>query len=202
MNFKDAYKYDMDNCSSSTSLEKLKEYEKQDERRRDRKALPILLSIIFTALLCWWLSSERVEHISNTYEGFIVHAKEGSDAKTMDKPVVKIVGTITYHDKIFNNIAAIDIVITLTDSSGTVYYNHEHKLTIPEYEYTDFIPLGYWYYNTETEQMDSIFSGYLYFTENFEEIVFATRDQEFYFAGPAKSQEEALEILRYWFPKV
>ena len=135
-------------------------------------------------------------------EGFIIQAKEDSNSQTIDKPVVKIVGTITYDDKIFNDIAAIDIVITLTDSSGTVYYNHEHKLTMLKAEYTDFIPLGYWYYNTETEQMDSIFSGYLYFTENFEEIVFAMRNQEFYFAGPAKSQEEALKILRYWFPNV
>jgi len=202
MNFRDAYKLDMDSYSSSTSVEKLKEYERKEERRRDRKALPILLAIIFTGLLCWWLSSERVENISNTYEGFIVQAKEGFDRQTIDNPVLKIEGAITYDDKIFNDIAAIDIVITLEDSSGKIHYNHKHKVTVSDSDDMDFMPLAYWNYNTELEEWDSIVSGYLFFTENFEEIVFVLGDNEFYFAGPAKSEEEAMKILRYWFPMV
>ncbi len=79
----------MDTYSSSTSLEKLKEYAVEEERRRDRKALPVLFGIILAGLLCWWLTSEREEHISNIYEGFIVQSSEYFNTEAIENLLLK-----------------------------------------------------------------------------------------------------------------
>lgn len=198
MNFKDAYKQDLDYYGSSTSAEKLKEYAMQEERRRDLKALPVLFGIILIGLICWWLSLDREEYISNTYEGIVIQY----DDEGLEGYIAKIDGTITYDDKIFDDISAIDILVTLEDSSGNIVYEQKTSCTISEpSSELDFIVLCYTLFEPEPNfKLDTILTGYLYFTKDFEEIFLMVKDSDIHFAGPAKNTDEAMKICRYWFP--
>ena len=105
MNFKDAYKEELELYNPEASAERLKEIKRQEERRKDKKAIPYFIGAILIVLFIWWICSERTEEISKTYEGYIfansnTFGKDDIIDTPMDALTLTVKGNVIYSSKI------------------------------------------------------------------------------------------------------
>lgn len=206
MNFKDAYKEELELYNPEASAERLKEIRRQEERRKDIKAIPYFIGAILLVLFIWWLCSEKTVNVSKTYEGYFVSDEylidkyEGTIPKEPFNITVK--GDVTYSSKLSKKIVYLDLTVTLKDKDNNIILNYCDSSSCDFGDSKDgFIGLLEYLFEND-EYIGTNFIGNLYFTEDFNEFVLYLFDDfdlyghkgTYYFAAPAKNQREAYEI--------
>lgn len=198
MNFKDAYQQEMNDFCSSSSMERRKEFQRQEERMKDRKALRVILIFVIIGLILWWLSTEREESFTKTYNGVIFEVstsditsyKMGNDY--INNPTLTVKCTAVYPSKLSKTISYINFDIKLTDEKGILYFSSHG--TLSSFDSYFFSPL----YNTiwipDEHTIDIDPTGFLYMSKDIKDIILFCEDETIVFIGPANSDEEAEKI--------
>ena len=208
MNFKDAYKEELELYNPEASAERLKEIKRQEERRKDKKAIPYFIGAILIVLFIWWLCSERTEEISKTYEGYIfansnTFGKDDIIDTPMDALTLTVKGNVTYSSKISKKIVSMELTITLKDKNGNILFENYDSST-GELGDKDSCSHGIIELVFENEEyVDTNFLGEISFYDNFENatlylfenVVLYGKDGPWAFAAPANSVEGAYNLF-------
>lgn len=200
MNFKEMDNQETELYNPEASAERLKEIMRQEERRKDKKAIPYFIGVILLGIFIWWLCTERTEEISITHTGYFFADSDSFNKSNLmeastEPLALTVEGKVTYSSKISKKIVYLDLTVTLKDSNGNVVfegsgggncqfgYDGKGSVWMREYIYEDdgisnFIDLGN-----------------LCFTKDFKEVYLRIEEGTLYFAAPATSVEEAYEIF-------
>ena len=206
MNFKDAYKEEMELYNPEASVSRLKKYKRQEELKNDIKAIPYFIGAIILVLFIWWLFSERTVEISKTYEGYFISDEnllnKNEDTIPEDAHTLTVTGDVTYSSKLSKKIVALHLTVTLKDKNGNIIleYTDECSCDFGDSQY-GVIGLGEWRLK-DGAYTDHVTLGLVYFHEDFNEfIMYLFEDTTLYgnkgpyfFAAPADNASEAYEI--------
>ncbi len=198
MNFKDAYQQEMNDFCSTSSMERRKEFERQEERVKDRKALRVILIFVIIGLFVWWLSTEREENFTKTYNGVIFEVsssditsyKMGNDY--INNPTLTVKCTAVYPSKLSKTISYINVDIRLTDEKGILYFSSHG--TLSGFDSYFFSPLSNTIWIPDEHTVDIQTTGFLYMSKDLKDIILFCEDKKIVFIGPATSDEEAEKI--------
>ena len=206
MNFKDAYKEELELYNPEASAERLKEIKRQEERRKDIKAIPYFIGAILLVLFIWWLCSERTEKISKTYEGYFVSDEylitKNECSIPEDAHTITVAGDVTYSSKLSKKIVALYLTVTLKDKNGKIIFEYTKKSTCDFGDSKDgFIGLSEWILK-DGAYTDCVTIGLVYFNEDFKEFVMYLLEDTtlygnkgpYFFAAPADNAHKAYEI--------
>ena len=209
MNFKDAYKEELELYNPEASAERLKEFRRQEERRQNIKAIPFFICAILIVIFIWWICSEKTENISKTYEGYIfANSNTLSKDNLIDAPMEALIltvdGNVTYSSKISKEIVAYEITVTLKDKNGEILFeNYSHSNQVFGSNKDNFtFGMSEFVFENE-EYLDSNFYGNLSFYDNFENatlylfenVVLFGKEGPWTFAAPADSVEDAYNLF-------
>ena len=209
MNFKDAYKEELELYNPEASAERLKEIKRQEERRENIKAIPYFICAILIILFIWWLCSERTEKISKNYEGYIfansnTFGKDDIIDIPMEPLILTVDGNITYSSKISKEIVAYELTITLKDKNGDILFENYNHCTQVFGANKDNCSFGMSEFVFENgEYVDTNFYGDLSCYDNFENVtlylfenvVLFGQEGPWAFAAPADSVEGAYNLF-------
>lgn len=208
MNFKDAYKEELELYNPEASAERLKEFKRQEGRREDIKAIPYFIGAILFCLFIWWLCCERTEEISKTYEGYIfansnTFGKDDIIDTPMDALTLTIDGNVTYSSKISKKIVGMELTITLKDKNGNILFENYDSSTgeLGDKDSCSHSIIELVFENEE--YVDTNFLGEISFYDNFENatlylfenVVLYGKDGPWAFAAPANSVKDAYNLF-------
>ena len=93
-----------------------KDYEKEEDRRKDLKVLYVLIPIILVVIFVLWLFRDCEKSVEKSYEGVLINA-DGSYEQNI---IATVEGTITYESMFSYDIVSYNLVIKLKDNSDRV----------------------------------------------------------------------------------
>ncbi len=168
-----------------------KDYEREEERNKDRQVLKVLIpsfiAILFVIFLCIWLFGEVEKEISKTYEGIFVNAA-GTEEK---KVTIEIEGTAIYESMFADNFYRGDVGILVKDESGNIIMDMASGIpTLPE-EFDMLNHSGLIEFKRAENKVE--FVGIFCFDDQLEKILLKM-DNGTYIAAPATNVEEAEAI--------
>ena len=93
-----------------------KDYEKEEDRRKDLRVLAVLIPIIVVILFGLWLFRDCEKSVEKSYEGVLINA-DGSYEQNI---IATVEGTITYESMFSYDIVSYNLGIKLKDNSDRV----------------------------------------------------------------------------------
>lgn len=182
------------------SAERLKEIERQEERRQNKKAIPYVIGVIILALFIWWLCSERNDEISISYEGYFFADTDSFDKDSLMESSTKpytltVEGSVTYSSKISKKIVYQDLLVTLKDSDGNIIFEGSDSGNC-QFDRAGFGCLWMREYTSKDGEVAEYRDlGILGYSKDFKEVYLQIEDGPLYFAAPADNVEEAYEAF-------
>lgn len=163
-----------------------KDYEKEEDRRKDLKVLYVLIPIILVVIFVLWLFRDCEKSVEKSYEGVLINA-DGSYEQNI---TATISGTITYDSMFSDDIVGFGLDIVLKNNSGNIVldvYSELNNIEGVDFSFSSGIAPIFGF----IEEKDTFgWLGQLTGGDNLENIVLKLDDGRC-FAAPAKTLEEA-----------
>lgn len=207
MNFNEEYNKETEFYDPEVSAERHKKLMRQEERRKDLKAIPYFIGAILLVLFIWWLSSEKTKEISMIYEGyFFADNNDFNEDNLIDSAQepysLSINGKVTYSSKLSKEIVAMKLTVTLKDHDGNFVFELSDKNNgeLGDKDFCSFF-MTEWIYDSDAGNSCN-YIGTLYFSNNFKNVSLSFFDNasldklegRLHFAAPATSVEEAYKV--------
>lgn len=166
-----------------------KDYEREEEKKKDLHVLIVLIPLVALILICLWLFRDVEKDISKSYKGVLVNA----DTKEEQKVTVELEGSATYESMFADDFYTGEVSIVVKDELGNIILDLGSGLpTMPE-EYDDFD----WNLCQLREYIEAEnkieFIGTFYFNDSLQQILLKL-DNGTYIAAPANNLDEAEAI--------
>ncbi|MBQ2746082.1 MAG: hypothetical protein IJF37_10785 [Lachnospiraceae bacterium] len=169
----------------------LKDYEREEERKKDLRVLYVLIPLILLTAFCLWLFRDIEQTISKTYDGILVNM----DDSTEKQVTAQIDGRVTYESMFSNKVVSYTFDIILTDNNGNVVLNTCSSLDSIDGELSFSFSSGLALLRVYHEESHTIeYIGNLICDEDFEQILLKLYNNTYY-AAPAKNIQEAEKIF-------
>ena len=168
---------------------KQKDYEREEEHKKDLCVLRVIIPIILLIIFCFWLFRDIEQTVSKSYEGILISI----DDSTEQQVTAQIDGSVTYDSMFSDKIVSYTLDIILTDNSGNIILNTYSNLDIidGDFSFTSGSALLR-VFDDETHTAEYI--GKLICDDDFEQILLKF-DNNTYYVAPARNIEEAEHIL-------